>query len=424
MSTSPQPKIAQNLAVRTLGLLVAVAAVFGGYRYWQGLSEDVGGIGAADSFGMIAAIERKGGEGQEAVIFRPDGSILCNKGYQKGDNDRDLAWQPDGNRLFFVKDREGEGSNVYRWNPAKDEPAERKTVGTRNRGNIAFGTEDIERDIALLTSGGFVVEFDPRSASTRQVLPPVADEIAKEEEGGSQGQFGALYSRFGESFRLARWCKGRDYIATVMRREGGDGEALVLQKIEGSPEPPAALVAGEKIEIDVNPKTGDIVFAVQNFQFTDPQNIPEEYKKDNRQVVPFRHAMFVLDPANPKAPVLLFSSKNDKHVLGSPSVSPDGSTVMATVGTYKDGSLLPFGLLAMPVRDRGFETASPLARGEIYEPSWSPDGGTIVFARRSPGGKRDIFTVAKDGRGERNLSGGRGDFASPRFSPQLAPPGT
>ena len=74
----------------------------------------------------------------------------------------------------------------------------------------------------------------------------------------------------------------------------------------------------------------------------------------------------------------------------------------------------------MPLQPNGGSAGAPIAKGTIYEPSWSPAGDKIVFARREVDGKRSIFSINKDGTGERKISDGKGNYGFPKFSPQVA----
>lgn len=60
---------------------------------------------------------------------------------------------------------------------------------------------------------------------------------------------------------------------------------------------------------------------------------------------------------------------------------------------------------------------------EIYDPGlqappvWSPDGNSLLFAAASSAGDLDIFSVAANGEGLRNLTGAAGDDWDPAWSP-------
>jgi len=112
------------------------------------------------------------------------------------------------------------------------------------------------------------------------------------------------------------------------------------------------------------------------------------------------------------------ASPNDQAAFGTPVFSPDGASVALTIGEYKDGAMSPKALIVMPARTSGGQAGARLILGEVYEPSWHPSGNSLVYIKRDPDGKRSVYTVNKDGSGERSLSGGRGNFAYPTFSPQ------
>lgn len=56
-----------------------------------------------------------------------------------------------------------------------------------------------------------------------------------------------------------------------------------------------------------------------------------------------------------------------------------------------------------------------MVRGEVYHPSWAPDGQQLVFAMGKPG-SRHIYTVRIDGT-ELTQRTQEGDYITPRWSP-------
>jgi hypothetical protein len=297
-----------------------------------------------------------------------------------------------------------------------------RTEGTRGRSNPSFSDEEAEgkNASALIVSGGFVLEFTPKDKSTRQVLPPVSNEVAagKEEEGdGSVSQFSQAYENLGTSFRIAKWVKGKRYIAAVMRSD--TGEVLVLQDLEPGDKglkPPRPVVAGEHVEIAISPKDGKVVYSVQNFRWPNDKMIPDQFKKGNVVTVPFRHSIGIFDPENPDESAPVAISNSDKIAFGPPSISPDSSVIAVTVGNFADTALAPKQLVVMPLRSGGGASPAVLVQGEVYEPSWHPNGKSLVYVKRA-NGKRTVFTIGNDGSNEKPLSTD-GDFASPKFSPQ------
>jgi Tol biopolymer transport system component len=276
---------------------------------------------------------------------------------------------------------------------------------------------------ALIISGGFVLDYTQKDMSTRQVLPPLGREVSttsEEEGGGSGSQFTGPYAELGNSFRIARWCKNKDWIAAIMRRD--EGEILILQHMlpnaDGKYPSPIPVEAGDKVDFDVDAQDGSIVYTVQGFQWPSPKLVPDAFRKGNKVLRPYRHAVLKLDP-DTKQRFLIDRTLDDSVAFGSPSVSPDGSSVAYVKGPY-DGSagLTPTELVTAAAVQGGGVTAASLAKGSIYEPSWSPDGNRIAFAQRTPSGSRSIFTIGKDGSSPTNISGPTGNFGFPIFSPQ------
>lgn len=419
------PKIVRKFITRSVVLMVTIAVLFYGYQWAQQQKGDFD-FAPAKTAGMIGAV-RLEDEGQRAVAFTADGKLVENPGYETGVIDRDLVWQPDGNRLFFVSDRgKVPGSNIkafniFRWNPATNDAPVQRTDGTRGRGNPSFSDEEApgRNSSALIVSGGFVLEFTPKDKSTRQVLPPLGNEISAsdEEGGGSAGQFGRVYESLGTSFRLAKWCKGKRFIAAVMRNESG--ETLVLQDLEPGEKglkSPVPIAGGERIEIAVNPKDGRIVYCIQNFRWPNEKMIPPEFKKGNRVTVPFRHGIAIFDPENPTQTEPVALSQSDEIAFGQPVISPDGSVIAVTVGKFADAAITPGQLVVMPLRAQGGAAPTGLVQGEVYEPDWSPDGGRLVYIKRDAG-KRHIYSIKNDGSDEKAVST-EGEFATPKYSPQ------
>ena len=424
-------KINQKLVVRTLLGLVTLAILLFAYNWFKGLGDNFDDLGKANTAGMIAAIQFQA-DGQQTVAVSADGKVAENTGYSAGTTDRDLAWDPEGNRLYFVSDRlteEGQKAvrsfNIFRWNPVTNSEPSQRTIGTRGRSNPYFDVESgaEAKPTALITSGGFVQEFNPKDRSTRQVLPPLGREVAassnSDDAGGSDSQFTALYGGIGTSFRVAKWMKNRTYIAAVMRRD--EGETLLVQNMQekdGKFEPPAVVAAGSHIDITVSPKDGVLVYDIQDFQWPDPRNIPEAFRKGGKITRPVAHMVGIVDPVakGPSEPVV--ASSEDNACFGSVSASPDGTRIALVLGPFTNGSLDPKALFVFPLKSGAQAAGARMVVGAVYEPSWSPDGKQLTYVKRDADGKRSIYVINADGSGERSITGGKGDFGYPIFSPQ------
>lgn len=416
-----QPKINRRLVVRTVALLFGLAILIAGFQFYRSLGGDAEQLVRADTVGAIAALEMLP-DGQRAVVIGADGKIRRDEGWKQGVRDRDLAWQPDGNFLFFVSNRRSRNYDLFRWSPARD-TATQMTQGTRSRGNPQFPAPDVENANrgALITTGGAVFEFETDTKNTPQVLPPASNEITKggnDGESGAEGQIAAIYGTLGKSFKIARYCQGRRFIAAVMRREVG--EVLILQDMtpnsEGKIVRPVPVAAGERVDFDVNPRDGSIVLTVQGFQWPDPAMAPPQFRKGNRITTPGRHMLALFHPESGLAPIGLVP--DDRASFGSPAISPDGSVVCVVAGPYEENNgIVPKELLVVPCTQAGIQANTRIVQGTVFEPAWSPDGERLVFARREANGARALFTIAKDGSNETRLPV-EGNFSNPKFSPQ------
>jgi len=432
-----QPKINAKRSVRTLVyVLILGAAGFCVRWYVQNRNDPTGSFGTVNSEGMIAAIKFLN-EGQEVVAIDSKGTVIEPAGYRQGAVERDMAWQPDGNRLFFVSDRVGPGFQVYRWKPAEGSEPEVRSVGSLGKSEPTFPAETLPHgsDTLLMVSGGFVLELNPKDTSSHQILPPRSGEVPQtkggDDEGGGQGgQFSMLYDQLGDSFRAAKWCFGKQAVAAVMR--GDHGETLLIQQLPEGNDPtprPAVVAMAERIDFDVSPVDGAVIFSATNVQVTDEQKAA--LKKAHITGGLIRHALGYWKEGDTN-PHFISRVMDDKVAYGSPKVSPDGERVIVTAGSFdpKVGSMTPEALLSFPFSEEvPMDPNDPnvqgmvhreavLLRGPVYNPSWSPTGKQIAYVKTNPAGKRAIFVINFDGTGERSVTGDTGDYAMPVFSPQ------
>ncbi|MCO5296683.1 MAG: hypothetical protein M9921_07485 [Fimbriimonadaceae bacterium] len=414
------PLVTRKMMIRFVGGLFTIAALLLGYQWYRGLGGDIDLPFSVDTVGMIAAVQEVE-DGNQVVLIDPQGKLVPSPGYKAPASDRDPVWRPDGNRIFFSSDREDNTYNIFRWNPGS-QTVTRRTFGSRAKTTIEFPSPMVPNanDFALITSGGFVLQLDPTDGSTPQVLPPVGRERSATSEGGVGSQFDALYEHFGSSVRRARWAgNGRDWIVAVMRNDLG--EVLILQNLGGEQlQPPFAVIAGERVEFDVNPKTGEVVYVAIGFQFPDRENIPEQFIENGRIKKPFQHMVGVIDPNDLKnAQPPIAASNTDDLAFTLPRVSPDGSTLMLVTGKHTgSGQVESADLVVMPARGEGGKTATAVIKGAIQDPSWAPDSDRILFVMTDQG-KRAIHEIRRDGTGLRNITGQLGDFGHPQYSPQV-----
>lgn len=431
----------RRLLVRLAAGLFGIAAIFLGYQWFSNAMTDVRGDSPTDTVGDIAAIEQTE-SGSKVVLFKADGSKVERPEYTKGAVDKDLAWRADGNRVLFVSNGGGGNFDIYRWNPI-DNSVERRSVDNRAKSNLWFGPDAGKEmnDIALVTSGGFVLQYDQRKGETKQLLPPPVQRAQGQsgEDEGTTSQIDALYKQIGQSFASAKWGMDRQIVWTIMRRD--TDEVFVINPLTAAffDGKPAKLVAAKRIEFDVTPQ-GDAVVVARQFQFTDPDQVPPEYLVDGKPTAPFDSAIYFV-PADGGQPAIVCHSRGPSLYFGgvtkdakpietgpkgsvvtfsNPSVSADGKMLVFVVGSLKgEYDISPTALVAFPLKKESkLQGPGKMAVGDVSEPAFSPDGDKIVYLRRGTDGKRAICTVPTTG-GEESRVSSDGDYSAPRFSPQL-----
>lgn len=411
----------QRLTRRLAIGLFAIAILLGLFQYLRHVGPDPD-FGSVDTEGQIAAIQVLD-DGSQAVIFEADGTKKASPDRREGRSDRELAWRADGNRLYLISDRDHEGFQLYRWNSGSQR-IDRQMAGRRSVGNLFV---DPATGRVLVTGGGFVLEFEPKEKTLRQVLPPIASRNgrAMTAEGGAGDQFEAMYRKFGQSFREARLAGDGEWIVAIVRNEAGH-EVLVAQRMSPvqdqntklwSLEPPMPLISGDRVDFDVS-KDGTVVFTVQRFRFVDPSDVPPEFIKEGKAVPPYRHAVIALKLDQRGDPAPLGVSVEDAFAFGRPKLDPAGTTVALEVGAYDMTTGLQVkALIAAPVATGGVNEAVLLAQTG-REASWSPDGERVAYVAPTAEG-RAVYVVRREGGEPRRISTGPGTYARPAFSPQV-----
>ncbi|HVT11433.1 MAG TPA: hypothetical protein VHE55_04135 [Fimbriimonadaceae bacterium] len=418
------PKITQKLLLRSaIGILVLAGLVMA-FRWYKGQESDPQGNRTLNTAGWIAATETVG-DGRHVIAFKPDGTIVRQPGISPTTVDNDLAWRPDGNYIFFGSNREKQKFTIFRWFPDGSAAPEMRSLLGRPQSSPYFlnGDASLGWDaVGLVTAGGIVMRYEPKRPALHQELPPPDPKrrIAEDQEGGSVSPFEEQYERLGTSFRIAKWTPDRKAVFAVMRRD--TGEILIYQKLdfstpqEGLPRP---VIAGDRIDFDVDQHSGKVYFAVQNFQWPDPNSVPPEFVKDGKVTVPFRHAVGVVDPANMDQPAWLAKSTTDKECFGAPAVDLAGDRLAFIRGAYAgNGNLTPDSVVAIILAGDQRGKGGVVAQGAVFEPAWSPDGQKLAFARRESPTSRPIYVLDELGATPRRLSPDTGVFGNPAFSPQ------
>lgn len=415
--------MSKKIVIRMALGLFAIAVIMAAYNWFKDFSKDPNRNVTIDSVDMISALELTD-NGATAVVFTPDGKTLRPDPPSKENfEDRQVQWNATGNAVFFSSSRESDAFNIYRWIPTEGRLEKRSQSGrsltTPSFGPLTYADGDTG---GLLTAGGTVLSYDPKEQVTRQVLPPASMQgQAASDEGGAVSAM-AAYEKFGTSFRDAYWGPDRRFIYAIMRRD--QGEILILQPMEGGPGQPIPLMAASRINLSVA-ANGQAVFSFQDFQFIDPQNVSPEFIKDGVVTKPYKHGIFVIrdvqingDQVQPMVePIVVFM--DDQAAAGDVALSPDGSQLVAVMGTVQDGiSFSPQVMIIAPATTGGLEQGGALKQGLATQPSFSPDGEKIVYLF-SEGDGRSVYVMNRDGSGERRVSDIGKDYSGPRFSPQL-----
>ncbi|HLX77303.1 MAG TPA: hypothetical protein VKR27_00335, partial [Acidimicrobiales bacterium] len=374
--------------------------------------------------------------GQQVVVIKPDGTVIDSPDYPAaGANDRDPVWQPDGNRMFFASDRDPttKSLQIYRWNPKKE------SVDQRSSGKLAQEHPIFQEDGALagdntvlVIKAGVVVEFNPTDGSAHQRVPvegKTPTQTGAEGTSGMGNQFGPEYDHLGSSFREAHWCKNRKYIAGVMR--GDEGETLVVICLDPGANPgqlddglPHGIVKGDHVDMAVDPSSGNLAYSVTNFRFPDPSQIPASMIKNGKVTLPFRNLLGFVKLDDFKGIEPIAAMPNSDHAFAEPQISPDGSQVAFIEGADTKDGFKSQALFIAPFATGGGHSAKPLVTGKLSSPCWSPDGKQIAFVGIAADGHGDIEVVQATGGSLNVITGGKGNFSSPRYSPQIAKPGS
>jgi Tol biopolymer transport system component len=85
-------------------------------------------------------------------------------------------------------------------------------------------------------------------------------------------------------------------------------------------------------------------------------------------------------------------------LAGTPSWSPDGSSIVFRSGSAFDASGAPAQIFSIRPDGRGLRQLTSATDASSYWPAWSPDGRRIVFTRYAFGAaSQQLFTMSPDG---------------------------
>jgi Tol biopolymer transport system component len=325
-------------------------------------------------------------------------------------NNKQPSVSPDGSRLVFVSDRDG-NDNVYRMN-SDGTGSVRLTSASENENNPAWSPEGVYLDTALDGVSRDIVLIDPDV--------PAEDRIT---HNGIQ------------DFSLA-WHPDAAYGITVSDRDGRDELWLVTPQLNNASTP---LLFAEKIAshngqcIDPSVRSDNVVAYSSNrnggfdIYLTDSEGgIDERVTTDGTTNV-----QPSLSP-NPADAWIAYSSARDGRQQiykirpdgsentrltnsvaddSSPSFSPDGERI-AFVRRVGDRARV----WVMNADGSAAAAISPDVAGEALDPSWNPDSNEIVYAHS--GSTNRVYLIAADGSGSPlTIASSSSVITKPRFVP-------
>ena len=417
MAHPDKAKITKTHIRRSIIWVVVLAAIGYGFYWLLGHDRDPDPLlPGFHSVGDIAVIEVKD-SGSQAEIIKPDGGIMESPDYTAGSTDHNIVWRPDGNRIFFESDRYNQEPHVFRWNPDR-QIVERRTLDKRAKGPLDFDAPGLSKPspTALMTAGGTVVEINPNTGDTKQLLPPSKRDAAAptSSEGGQQSQIEAQYQQLGNAFVRALWGNNKQLIGAVMRRDNG-GQSFILQDMTSTLVKPKLIALGDHIGLSVM-KNGAFVFTVLGYQLPDwDQDVMNKYMKNGKVVPPYKNLIGAvgLDGNIQAIGEVPNEGPNSRTSFGDPAVSPDNNWIALSVSNNDK----PVGIAVVPLAAGGWPHAALLAKGDFSKISWSPNSDSIVAIMTRKDGGHDVVTIGKQG-DLRNLTNGKGDYLEAVYSPQ------
>lgn len=420
-SSSEQPKILRRMVIRFSILALVLAGIIFGFMKFREVSQDIDLPANNETEGFIAAIQIKE-TGTQVVVIKPDGSILESPGWRDEVNDGEPSWRPDGNRLFFVSNREDNAQNVFRWN-IDGNAINRRTVDSRSKSAPIWpaANGDEPSRSGLVVTGKLVLEFNATEGSMRQILPPIQRELTSSDPERGGPEVGSIYRKLQDnaSFKTAMLSPDRRFIYAIMRQESD--ELLIVQDLFED-KAPIPIAMAQQLEIDVHPTSGAVVYCALDFRLVDPASAPAEFIQDDGSIkLPFRHVLAYYDPTKPpeEAQKLIITSLENDSAFRWPKCSPDGELIALQAGQFGGpGRFDSKGILRVPIKEAAGNEVRKIYEGPAMEHAWTPESRGLVFVQTVSATDRAIFRMNLDGTGLQNLTEGKGRFAFPSVSPK------
>ncbi len=334
----------------------------------------------------IVCVRRNANGNGDILMLKPDGEILALT--EDEYDDESPNWSPDGKKVVFSSNRR---DGVYQlWTIDPDgKGLSQLTIGGGAKQAPVY---DRDGEFILHIAQGLVAQIDKKGIHARQLIPlPEQMENVRED-------FGAVAFRYARRYQF-------ELIAAVQRID--DGELAVLQDLSDTSRQFVLpiLLKGERVDIDWAYRSPLLIVAGAGIEVPDGQG-------EVAQVGAIIRFDLTQGAKKMQAQPLWLSPDNTESAL-EVAWSPDDSRIAFVLAERQpDGKLKRKGLYTLP-SDGGVPTE--IVAGEVYDPSWSPDGQYLVFAMGKVG-ERQIYTVKIDGT-ELKQRTQTGDHTSPRWSP-------
>jgi Tol biopolymer transport system component len=329
-----------------------------------------------------------------------------------------LTWAPDGKQLCYSAEVRDETLTAYQLFRFGSDGSHPLTYGSGSKHMPEWQPNG--KQIGYLASGALKV-INPNGEGNEQVYPHMHKGGSGEEEGGEEGS-----NLKRPPLAYFHWSPDSASIAAVMISEG---EQLQVQGngkwFKGSGEAPdetaPVTVAEPETMLVLSAAGGEPTIRRE----TNSLKVGFSWLPDGKRIAVTMstrsalHGIAIIRADDERLPaVSLFASAKFTVSAENPSVSPDGSKLAFEVwriDSTENRDLM--GIAVMPIEGQPLIIRSvadiskvPLiVKGRTTNPSWTKDGGRLIYQVTGTSGKRDIWCVGADGKNPVNLTNGKGD---------------
>lgn len=355
-------------------------------------------FGQTQTKNWISALQKDTTGTTRAIVVQSNDVILLSPNSSKKmhpydrilkkTNDQSLTWQHDGQRLFFISNRERRALDIYRWNLASNK-VERRSYNSRPKSELDFSSSD-SQEKGILVSGAEVLEFSPKEGSMRQLLPPIQPD----------SKAFVFYQKLGGHFLKAKWLKKRNLIVAALQTEHTK-QTLIIQNINQASnfiDLPKIIAEGVSVDFDVS-SSNELIFTVQNQKFLEKNELP------------LVSELYLLRLNTDEKHLI---HQTDKFMMIQPTVSPDGKLGTIILKRSQKGPDQLFILSS--------QTGVPIQmiKGNIKDVSWHPNSNVILYIKRTTKGNNAIYRYDLLSKREEQITLDDFDYEYPKFSPDCS----